>query len=246
MFSLAFARQVAVPAIADVLYRDGRGLILRDTRRRNDDTLIFFGELFRHGVRGAGADVIRRIRRAHAPYDIPNDLSLYTLATLACEPRRLTHRFGAPRFFSDREIQAQYHFWRSVAEGLGITDIPPDADALYRFYEEYEDDRYAPGHAGRRVTRALAEEFAARWFPSRLQAFGRDAFYGLFDQRLADTHGVAPGRIVRHGVPMTMAWYLRLSSALPEGRQLVVADHFAASYGNGYRLRDVGPRHVRG
>ena len=68
MFSLAFARQVAVPEIAEILFRDGRGLIMRNPRKRNAETLVRFGELFHHGVDGSA---IERISRAHRPTRSP-------------------------------------------------------------------------------------------------------------------------------------------------------------------------------
>ena len=46
IFSVAFARQAAVPSIAKVLYRGGKGGIITNTRKRNNDTLIFFGEFY--------------------------------------------------------------------------------------------------------------------------------------------------------------------------------------------------------
>ena len=50
LFSVAFVHNVGMPAMAKILYRDGRGPIIRDTRRRNFDSLTFFGELYRHGM----------------------------------------------------------------------------------------------------------------------------------------------------------------------------------------------------
>lgn len=217
MFSLAFARQVAVPEIADVLYRDGRGLIMRDPRRRNDETLVRFGELI------AGDDTaVARIRRAHSPYPITNDLNLYTLATLACEPRRI-----AGGYFTDREIAAHYEFWRGVGLAMGIEDIPGDPDSLMAFYVDFEARRYAPSDAGRAVTRSLADEFAQRWFPIRAAGMARDLFYSLFDERLRDVHGVHPwttGRLVVRG---GLTSYLRARTILPDGPQRRIVDSFA-------------------
>ncbi len=216
MFSLAFARQVAVPQIAEVLYRDGRGLIMRNPRKRNNDTLVRFGELIDGDARAIAA-----IARAHSPYPITNDLSLYTLATLACEPRRI-----AGDYFSAREIRAQFEFWRGVGEALGIEAIPPDPDAFMAFYDTFEARRYAPTDAGRAVTRSLADEFASRWFPANSARLARDLFYSLFDDRLQDIHGVHPSRAGRTVVRAGLASYLQGRELLPDGRRRRIVDSF--------------------
>lgn len=219
MFSLAFARQVAVPEIAEILYRDGRGLIMRNPRQRNDDTLVRFGELIRHGV--AGCDAIARIQRAHSPYAITNDLNLYTLATLACEPRRI-----AGDYFSDREVRAHYEFWHSVGLALGIEAIPPDPDAFMDFYEDFEAHRYAPTPAGRAVTLSLADEFASRWFPARCAPVARDLFFSLFDERLQGIHGVHPSAAGRLLVRGGLASYLLARRLRPDGPHRSIIDSF--------------------
>ncbi len=216
MFSLAFARQVAVPEIADVLYRDGRGMIIKNPRRRNNETLVRFGELL------AGDDVIAGIQRAHSPYPITNDLNLYTLATLACEPRRI-----AGHYFSDHEIRAQFEFWRGVGVAMGIEDIPADPDSLMAFYLDFERRRYAPSEAGRAVTRSLADEFAQRWFPTPAAGMARELFYSLFDERLRDVHDVHPSATGRLLVRGGLAAYLRARTILPDGPQRSIVDSFA-------------------
>ncbi len=222
MFSLAFARQVAVPEIAEILYRDGRGLIIRNPRTRNAQTLVRFGELFHEGADGAA---IERITRAHSPYPITNDLNLYTLATLACEPRRVSRRLLGRDFFSAHEVQAHHHFWRQVGEALGISDIPDGPEEFMTFFEQFEKQRYAPTIAGRAVTEALADEFAARWFPGSVAGQARNAFFALFDERLLATHGVPTDRfapLVRAGIK----GYLSALVALPDGTPLDIAAYF--------------------
>ncbi len=197
MFSLAFARQVAVPEIAEILYRDGRGLIMRNPRKRNAETLVRFGELFHHGVDGG---TIERISRAHRPYPITNDLNLYTLATLACEPRRVSRRLLGRDFFSAHEVQAHHNFWRQVGEALGITDIPAGPDEFMAFFEDFERRRYAPTVAGRAVTETLADEFAARWFPRRRRGSGTQRLLRVV-RRAPAGHPRGPDRPVRAAGP---------------------------------------------
>lgn len=49
LFTVAFMKQVAVPAMARTLHRRGTGEIIRSTALRNDDTIVFFGQLLDHG-----------------------------------------------------------------------------------------------------------------------------------------------------------------------------------------------------
>jgi hypothetical protein len=216
MFSLAFARQVAVPEIAEVLYRDGRGLIMRNPRKRNNDTLVRFGQLI-----GGDESAIARIQQAHSPYPITNDLNLYTLATLACEPRRI-----AGDYFSDTEIRAHYEFWAQVGRALGIEGIPPDPEAFMAFYTDFEARRYAPTPAGRAVTRSLADEFASRWFPARSAPVARDLFFSLFDERLQGIHGVHPSAAGRLLVRGGLASYLLARRLRPDGPHRSITDSF--------------------
>ena len=101
LFALAFARQVAVPRIA-------RGSPWRPrhhperSARRNDDTLVFFGLLFRHGDNPEGRKVVARIAGMHSRFPISNDLHLYTLATLACLPQRVGQEFTGRELLSEK------------------------------------------------------------------------------------------------------------------------------------------------
>ena len=177
-----------MPAIARVLYRGGTGLILRETAKRNDDTLVFFGLLLRHGNSPDGMKVVERMNRMHARYPIPNELNLYTLSTLACLPQRLGHQFTGRDIFTGHESLALYHFWRQVGEMMGIRDIPGSPDAMLRWMLDFEAAEYGFTPDGQAVTRALAREYAERWFPVAMRGAGERAFLALFDDRLLATH----------------------------------------------------------
>jgi hypothetical protein len=93
------------------------------------------------------------------------------------------------------------------------------------FFEQFEQQRYAPTIAGRAVTEALADEFAARWFPRRVAGQVRNAFFALFDERLLETHAVRADRfapVVRAGI----RGYLSALVALPDGTPLDIAAYF--------------------
>lgn len=242
LFSLAFARQVAVPEIGAVLYRGGKGLIVTDTRKRNDDTLIFFGELFRHGDTPAGRAIAHRLKQMHDRFGIPNDLHLYTLATLICEPDRASRRLCGRQIISDAENQAAFNFWRVMGGHMGITDMPESFDAARRWMIEFERTRYGHTAGGEIVARALAREFSARWFPRFLQPWGEGLYVALFDDGLAAAHHMPPPRwhhrlAARWGARLYLQGIARWWRDPPE-RDLVST--FGARYGQDYALERVG------
>ena len=242
LFALAFARQVAVPDIARVLYRDGRGLILSETARRNDDTLVFFGLLFRHGDSPEGQKIVDRITRMHARFPIANDLNLYTLATLACLPSRIGRQFMGRELLTPREATALYHFWRRIGRMMGIRDIPGSPDALLQWMLDYEASEYRHTRDGQAVTVALAREFAQRWFPSRLQNTAERLFYATFDDRLLATHQLpSPTALEKQLVATVVRGFVLARQILPDPPEQDLVEMFGRRYGARPHTDDVGP-----
>jgi len=242
LFSLAFARQVAVPAIAETLHRGGRGLILSDTARRNDDTLVFFGLLFRHLGTPRADRVLERIERMHARYHIPNDLHLYTLATLACLPERAARRLGVEELLSPRESVALHAYWSEVGRRMGIDGIPSTSDAMLAWMLDFEASEYAPSRAGREVTAALGREVATRLLPPALGAWGERLFYALFDERLREVHGIsAPRPMDAVLVRAALRGFVIGTRWLPDGEERSLVDRYGHEYGADPAPERVGP-----
>lgn len=110
LFTVAFMKQVAVPPMARILYRRGGGDIMQFPARRNDDTLLFFGQLLDHGPTSpTGRAWIERLNQIHAHFPIRNDDSLYTLSTLALDPHQITSDL-AHSPFTATELEAQWLF----------------------------------------------------------------------------------------------------------------------------------------
>lgn len=243
MFALAFSRQVAIPAIARVLYRDGRGIIMSQTAKRNDDTLVFFGLLLRHGNSPAGMQVVERMNRMHARYPIPNELNLYTLSTLACLPQRLGRQFTGQDLFSEHESLALYHFWRQVGEMMGIRDIPGSPAAMQQWMLDFEAAEYGHTRDGQEVTLALAREFAQRWFPAPLQEAGLRVFFALFDEPLRATHRVPTARpLERRLVEAAVRGFVRSRQWLPDLADRDLLTMFGQQYGRAPAVEQVGPQ----
>lgn len=241
LFSLAFARQVAIPDIARVLWRNGKGDIVRETRKRNQDTLLFFGQLFRHGDNAEGQRACEQLRRMHARFPIHNDLNLYTLATLSCEPQRLSERLAGRNVFSAAETRATYVFWRRIGELLDITGIPPDEHALRRWMEEYEAAQYLATPEGAGVVQALTADIADLLPLPR--ALGAQVFHAAFDERLRAVHGVTlHSAAARRLVPFAARCYLGAPVQwLPDAGERDLISAFGGAYGGDFDLTKVGP-----
>ncbi len=242
LFSVAFARQMAVPSIAEVVYRNGKGPSITNTRKRNNDTLLFFGEFYRHGNSEAGRKVAEQLNRIHSRFPIDNDQNLYTLATLMCEPIRMSRFLTGKNIFSQKETRALYLFWKMVAEMLHITGIPEDEHAMYRFYENYENEHFGYTEAGANVLEALANEFAERWFPKFAAPFAKQVFFSLFDDYLLNTYRLpSPPLLIRTMVRARLRFQLAfLFQVLPDPADRNIIDLFSEGYQE-YHISKAGP-----
>ncbi len=242
LFSVAFARQMAVPSIAKVVNRGGKGPSITDTRKRNNDTLLFFGEFYRHGNSPEGRKVADQLNRIHSRFPIDSEQNLYTLATLMCEPIRMSRFLTGKNIFSPKETRALYLFWKMVAEMLLITDIPEDEHAMYRFYEEYERKHFTYSEAGKQVLNALSNEFADRWFPKFAALFAKQVFLSLFDDHLLKTYRLpAPPLLIRTMVRARLRFQLAfLFQVLPDPAERNIIDLFSEDYSD-YHILKAGP-----
>ena len=243
MFALAFSRKVAIPAIARVLHRDGKGIILSQTAKRNDDTLVFFGLLLRHGNSPQGMAVVERMNRMHARYPIPNELNLYTLSTLACLPQRLGRQFTGRDLFDEKEALAVYRFWVEVGEMMGIKDIPGSPEAMLQWMLAYEASEYGHTQAGQEVTLALAREYAQRWYPKPLQEVGQRIFFAMFDDHLRETHQLPePTAVEKELVQAGVRAFVLSRQVLPDPAERDLLGMFGQAYSPAPAVEQVGPQ----
>ncbi len=242
VFSVAFARQAAVPTIARVLYRGGKGGIITNTKKRNNDTLIFFGEFYKHGNTGTGKEAIELLNFIHSHFPITNEENLYTLATIVCEPRRNAIFLCNKDLFSKKEFHALYNMWKQMAEMMNIHSIPENEDKLHEWYENFERKNYAYSDEGRKIVEALAGEFAERWYPSFLKYSGTQYYYSLFDDFLLQTLRIPkPNFIYRYGVKIYMWVKLRVIFQLfPDPSDRNILDYYTGDYPD-YHISKVGP-----
>ena len=234
LFSAAFVYNVGMPAMARILHRGGRGPILRDTRKRNFDSLTFFGELYRHGEGEPTRRIVDRLLRIHANFPIENEMSLYTLATLSCLPERISQRYMGRGGLSEKECEAQYRFWRAIGELMQIRDIPPTRAAFLAWMRDFERRRFEPTAECSDITAALAREWAGYWFPAPLQGFGSGVFHALIDPELRRLLRLPEPAAFQNAMATLGVRALFLAKRLlPDPPERHITDFFGREYGRG-------------
>lgn len=215
-YTLAFLRQMSIPSIARTVHRGGTGDIMRVTRQRNDDTLVFFGEIMRCGYSSErGGEVIDRLNEIHSRYRISNDQNLYTLASLTLEAQRIADVLGMP-VMSERELDALYYFWRGVGERMGITDVPGSSTEFMAWTLRYERDNAEFTAGGRAVADVMIADFAAR-FPRPLRRAGSILLLSICDDELLDAHRLSrPSRWQKTIALQALRGYLFSARVLPD------------------------------
>ncbi len=212
IYLVTFVRQAAVPAIAKVLYRSGNGDIATNPVRRNNDTIIFFTEFYRRGYKSeAGRAAIRRMEEIHSRFIIPDELKLYTLATVMLEPDRLAQQFGVDPF-SPVDKQARWNFWCGIADAMGLEMPVASREAFLDWMVSYERENYANTADGRGCYEGLVEDWL-RWYPSWVpnrEWLARQSLAGLLDPTLREMMGVeSPPAWVQAQVNLVARSYLK-------------------------------------
>lgn len=241
LYLVAFLRQMAVPSIAAVVHRGGRSPIITGTRKRNDDTMVFFGEFLRNGPASErGQAAIARLNEIHASFPITNDQSLYTLASLTFDAVRVTALLGLDPLTAP-EKQANLRFWRAVGVRMGIDAIPDDYDEYLEWTLAYEREQWAWTAGGEAVARAMLDDYAARWFPPAWRRVGRELAKGFIEDELLDAlHLRRPTRATRALVAGLARGYFLARRVLPDPADRSWVDDFGGAYGACPHLADLG------
>lgn len=227
-YLIGFSRQVAVPGIARVIYRNGRGENLRNVTRRTDESLSLFGEFFRWGHSSPqGRAAIARMERIHKRFAITDEQKLYTLATLVFEGERIGRQLGFNPFTANQR-EASWRFWRGVAEQMPLGGLPATAGELWRWIFEYERENWRYTHDGRHVVDKFFEDWTTRWFPRPARGLGRQILLALMDEDLrAVLHLEDPSRSVQWLLRASAHAYLPLTLVRPLPTDRSWTDYFA-------------------
>jgi hypothetical protein len=241
IFAVGFARQMAVPSIATVVHRRGRAPIMTQSRKRNDDSLVFFGEFLRHGYSTAeGHAAIDRLNEIHAPFPIRNDQMLYTLTSLTFDAVRIPALLGLDPM-TQIEKDASFHFWQGVGRRMGVTDLPATIDECQAWTQEYERENWAWSEGGEAVARVLVDDLATRWLPTRLLPVGRGLIHSLMEDEMLDVfHFKRPKARTRAITSALVRAYFAGRRILPDPADRGWTQHFGAEYGSCPHMADVG------
>lgn len=240
-YTVAFARQVAIPSISRIVHRTGTGDLMKDVRRRNDHTLLFFGEMMRHGYsHPAGKAAIDRMEQIHARFGITDDDKLYTLASLAFESARVPENLGV-EIFSDAELEAHFRFWRGVGLAMGL-DVPETRETFLAWALAYEQ-RYAYTDGGRALVDQLFLDWRQRWFTGPLRRYSDGVLLAMMDAELRAAHRLPdpPGWATRV-VPRALSAYARIQAARPHRLRRSWIDHFGGVHGQPLDIAGFGHR----
>lgn len=231
-YTVTFVRQAAVPSIARILHRGGGGPTITAGRKRNDDTLVLFGELFAHGPRSArGEETVDRIQAIHGPFPITQDDYRYTLCSIIDEPARSAALLGYDaQTWSEHE--ARFRFWRAVGERMRITDLPDSYEEAIACAAAYERETWAKTAAGVAIADAVIADYVERYLPRPLRSLGVRGFHALLGPELRRAHGYAePGRVTQALVVGGLRTYLRVRRVLPDPPLRPVTASFGQEYG---------------
>jgi hypothetical protein len=233
-YLVGFARQMAVPSIARVVYRGGHGDNLRHVVRRSDDTLTLLGEFLRWGHSSqAGRAAIARMEQIHSHFPITDEQKQYTLAGFVLDSDLAARHLNIDAR-PDVEREAWWHFWRGVAEQMPLGGLPPTAAELQEWMLDYEDRNWGYSEGGRKVVDAFFEDWTGRWFPGPLRPFGRQVLLALLEPRLrAVLRLESPRRAMRPLARLTAQAYFRALPFRVVRTDRCWADHFSRAHDRG-------------
>lgn len=242
-YLVTFARQASVPAIAKVLYRSGNGDIATDPRRRNNDTIVYFSEFYRRGYSSPeGREAIAKMEQIHSNFRIPDELKLYTLATVMLEPDRLAAQYGHdPLTAVDK--QARWVFWCGVAAEMNLT-LPVSSRAEFeQWMLDYEAANYKQTKDSLGCFEGLVKDWL-RWYPKwlpRREWAARQSLSALMAPEVRHAMG-APDPIapVRATVWLVSYGYLRLTNFKLIRKNRSLARFFGEGHSNPQSLEGIG------
>ncbi|MGQ0463703.1 MAG: hypothetical protein ACT4QG_00115 [Sporichthyaceae bacterium] len=184
--------------------RGGTGPVLTAPDARAVDTVHHFWTWFAHGPSSAHTrasvervnDMHRGISRRYPGDFADHDDFVYTLCFLGAGYHRIREQAGLPGFTANQKVAAHRH-WRAMAalfwtESGALETFPADFDAMLAFLAAWESRHTEWTADGAACTRAIVDQFAARWFPTRLHFVGRAMLCSFFTEPVLRVHRLDP------------------------------------------------------
>ena len=240
LFTVAYWRQIAVRTIAPVLHQNGHGKTY-ETTKRVDDTLLFFGFIYRDGAQGdeAGA-TIDRLAAMHERFAIPADDFRYTTASLCFEAVRIPELLGLTALTTG-DARALFLFWRDIGRRWGI-DIPEEQAEFQQWMHDYEAATYERTPHGPAMATAMADDYCRRFFPGPLKPLGYAVLRSCSDAFLLDTVGQPRVRpMVRKAIGLGVRAYVAFRRRIPASAGSQLLRPWNREYGRALDPMTVGP-----
>lgn len=244
LFTVAYWRQIAIRTIAPVLHQRGRGKTY-ETTKRVDDTLLFFGFLYRDGFQTAAAGAtIDRLAAIHERFQIPPDDFRYTLSGLCFEAVRIPEILGC-QVLSEGEARALFLFWREVGRRWGL-EVPEEQAEFRAWMTHYEETCYARTPEGPLLATAMADDFCKRFFPGPLQRIGYTLLRCCADAHLLDTVGQPhPSTASRKIMGLFLRAYAAFRRLIPASSGPQLLRQWNREYGEALSPMIIGPDWAR-
>ncbi|MEV4443201.1 oxygenase MpaB family protein [Streptomyces sp. NPDC049577] len=242
---VAIWRTCCVPSISGVL--DGSGEFALRAQKRYDDTRILLGELVRGGYDSErGRQALRQINQAHRRFSIANEDMLYVLSTFIYEPIRWIDRW-AWRKTSETERLAAFYFYVEVGRRMNIRDLPTDFDEFERFNREYEQRYFRHEPSNQRVGGHIMKLYSS-WYPRPVGAVVAATLPCRLDEEARRALGMPrPPRWAEALNALGLRGHARAERLAPALMARLMTRPTARTYPgypHGYRISDIGPRHV--
>jgi ER-bound oxygenase mpaB/B'/Rubber oxygenase, catalytic domain len=191
-YASAGSHLVSVPRVAERILRGGNGDQVLDPRKRDADTLTFFGELIRRGHRSPeGLAACERIQRIHRSVNgILNEDQVYTLATLIFQGERFAEAMGKPAY-TESENQARLSFWCGVGRGMRLRDVPESRAEFLAWMEEYECKHFEPSPMNHQAAEAHIRGIEG-YFPGAAKPLARTMVVATMSERARECVGYEP------------------------------------------------------
>ena len=244
LFTVAYWRQIAVRTIAPILHQNGRGKTY-ETGKRVDDTLLFFGFIYRDGWQGdAAGQTIDRLAAIHERFAIPADDFRYTTASLCFEAVRIPEILRSPGL-TDGEAHALFLFWRDVARRWGI-EVPEERSEFRTWMERYEAATYERTEHGPAMAQTMADDYCRRFFPGPLRTLGLLVLRCCSDGPLLDAVAQPhPPALARTLVGRLVHAYIAARRVLPASAGPQLLRPWNREYGPSLDPMTVGPEWAR-
>lgn len=193
LYAYTFANFVATEWASDMMWRNGSGKVLTQATDRVNETQHHFSTWWYHGPHHPetrkSIDTINKRHKGHARsypgHFLDTSDYTYVISFTAISVDRLRKKLRLSGFTEKQKIAA-YLFWKEMSR-LFLVEVPgqdwkplsefsgfpEDWNGMYRFCEDFENNRMVATDKGHMIAEALFDQFAFRYFPSLLRPLGR-------------------------------------------------------------------------